>query len=71
MGANVVLPVKACLDLELHSSDSHTERVEEELVLDVCDAASENTDEVEEDAEEEREEAYGWLLGEAGPRNWE
>lgn len=71
MGANAVLPKAACRDLKLHSSDSHTEWVDEELVLDVCDATSEKTDEVEDDADEEREEAYGWLLGEAGPRNWE
>jgi hypothetical protein len=39
------------------------EWVDLELALDVCDAASENTDEVEEDAEEERGAAYGCVSG--------
>ena len=52
----------ACRDRELHSSESHPMGMEcdvEELELDTRDAASENTEEVEEDADEEREEAYG------------
>jgi hypothetical protein len=40
--------------LELHSSDSQLEGHDVELVLDACDAASEKTEEVEEEAEEER-----------------
>lgn len=38
---------------EPHSSDSQMDRQEVELVLDACDAASEKTEEVEEEAEEE------------------
>jgi hypothetical protein len=34
-----------------------------ELALDVCDAASEKTEEVEEEAEEERGAAYGCVSG--------
>jgi hypothetical protein len=34
-----------------------------ELALDVCDAASEKIDEVEEEAEEERGAAYGCVSG--------
>jgi hypothetical protein len=43
-----------CAVLELHSSDSQVEEHEVELVLDACDAASEKTEEVEEEADEER-----------------
>jgi hypothetical protein len=50
--------------LELHSSDSHVEGHDVELVLDAWDAASEKTEEVEEEADEERGAAYGWALGE-------
>lgn len=46
-----------CPVLELHSSDSQLEGHDVELVLDACDAASENTEEVEEEADEERAEA--------------
>lgn len=49
--------------LRLHSSESQLEWVDLELALDICDAASENTDEVEEDAEEERGAAYGCVSG--------
>ena len=45
------------LVLALHSSDSQVEGYDVELVLDACDAASENTEEVEEEADEERAEA--------------
>ena len=45
--------------LELHSSDSQVEGHDVELVLDACDAASEKTEEVEEEADEERGAAYG------------
>jgi hypothetical protein len=34
-----------------------------ELVLDACDATSEKTEEVDEEAEEERLAAYGWFSG--------
>lgn len=34
-----------------------------ELELDACETASEKTDEVEEEAEEERGAAYGWVSG--------
>jgi hypothetical protein len=44
--------------LRLHSSESQLEWDDMELALD-CDAASENTEEVEEEAEEERGAAYG------------
>jgi hypothetical protein len=44
--------------LRLHSSESQFEWDDVELALD-CDAASENTEEVEEEAEEERGAAYG------------
>lgn len=54
---------------ELHSSDSHAERHDVELALDVCDAASEKTDEVEEEAEEERGVVYGWVSGRT-PKWW-
>lgn len=54
----------ACL-AELHSSESHWEWDDVELPLDTCDAASENTDDVEEEAEEEREAAYGCCSAEA------
>jgi len=40
--------------LRLHSSESQFEWDDVELALDACDAASENTEEVEEEAEEER-----------------
>lgn len=49
--------VAICPVLELHSSDSQLEGHDVELVLDACDAASENTEEVEEEADEERAEA--------------
>jgi len=49
--------VAICPVLELHSSDSQLEGHDVELVLDACDAASEKTEEVEEDADEERAEA--------------
>jgi hypothetical protein len=39
---------------EAHSSASQLEWEDVELALDACDAASENTEEVEEEAEEER-----------------
>ena len=41
-------------DRELQSSESQVAWVDVELVLDTCEAASEKTDEVEEEAEEER-----------------
>jgi hypothetical protein len=49
--------VAICPVLELHSSASQLEGHDVELVLDVCEAASENTEEVEEEADEERAEA--------------
>jgi hypothetical protein len=55
--------------LELHSSDSHCTCWEVELALDACEAASENTEEVEEEAEEERVAAYGWVSGRR-PKCW-
>jgi hypothetical protein len=45
--------------LGFHSSETHCECWEVELALDACDAASEKTEEVEEEAEEERVVAYG------------
>jgi hypothetical protein len=38
-------------------------------VLDACDAASEKTEDVEEEAEEERVAAYGWVSGKK-PKFW-
>jgi hypothetical protein len=50
--------------LRLHSSESQFEWDDVvELALDACEVASENTDEVEEEAEEERGAAYGWVSG--------
>lgn len=45
--------------LAVHSSDSHAEWHDVELALDACDAASEKTEEVEEEADEESVAAYG------------
>jgi hypothetical protein len=48
---------------ERHSSDSQLDCDEVELTLDTCEAASEKTEEVEEDAEEESWVLYGCVSG--------
>jgi hypothetical protein len=53
----MAVAVAICPVLEFHSSDSQLEGHDVELVLDAWDAASENTEEVEEEADEERAEA--------------
>lgn len=53
----MAVAVAICAVLDIHSSPSQLAGHDVELVLDACDAASENTDEVEEEADEERAEA--------------
>ena len=53
----MAVAVAICAVLDIQSSLSQLAGHDVELVLDACDAASENTDEVEEEADEERAEA--------------